>query len=77
MWLAADAGAPSLALVRGPILYVGFDRSTADGNARWPVVSGSIAVVFSFRALNHLNGSHVVDDHRRGYGPLDAIPRSG
>ena len=87
-WLeiGVGAGALSLALVRRPIRYIGFDRSTemiaafrealgeqglraaltvADGNARWPVASGSIAVVFSFRALHHLDSSHVVDELRR------------
>ena len=79
-WLeiGAGTGALSLALVRHPIRYVGFDRSpamlavfrgklaqeglqaqleVADGNGPWPVEDGSIAVIFSARAMHHLDAA--------------------
>ncbi len=87
-WLeiGAGTGALSLALIRHPIRYVGFDRSpamlavfrgklaqeglhaqleVADGNGPWPVEDGSVAVIFSARAVHHLDAAHVVAETRR------------
>jgi SAM-dependent methyltransferase len=37
----------------------------ADGNARWPADDASVDVVFSARALHHLDPAHVVAEVRR------------
>jgi ubiquinone/menaquinone biosynthesis C-methylase UbiE len=37
----------------------------ADGNARWPVDDASVDVVFSARALHHLDPAHAVAEVRR------------
>jgi SAM-dependent methyltransferase len=37
----------------------------ADGNERWPVDDGSVAVIFSARAIHHLHPDHVVAETRR------------
>jgi len=41
----------------------------ADGNERWPVEDGSIAVIFCARALHHLDDDHVVAEIRRVLRP--------
>ncbi len=94
-WLeiGAGTGALSLALLRHPIRYTGFDASpamlsvfreklaqeglqadlrVADGNRRWPAEDGSVTVIFSARALHHLDADHVVAETRRVASPRGA-----
>lgn len=40
----------------------------ADGNTRWPVANGSIDVIFSARALHHIDADHVVREVQRVAG---------
>jgi ubiquinone/menaquinone biosynthesis C-methylase UbiE len=37
----------------------------ADANGRWPVEDGSVAVIFSARALHHVEVNHAVAETRR------------
>ena len=41
----------------------------ADGNDRWPVEDGSVSVIFSSRALHHLDHGHVAAEARRVVTP--------
>lgn len=41
----------------------------ADGNERWPVEDGSVSVIFSSRALHHLEPEHVAAEARRVVTP--------
>jgi ubiquinone/menaquinone biosynthesis C-methylase UbiE len=84
--VGCGTGGVTLPLLRGPIRYVGFDRSAAmlevfraraaeaglaaelrvaDGNGRWPAEDGAVDVVFSARALHHLDPAHAVAEVRR------------
>jgi ubiquinone/menaquinone biosynthesis C-methylase UbiE len=48
--------------LRGEILV-------ADGNERWPVDDGSIDVIFSARALHHVDADHAIAETRRVLRP--------
>jgi SAM-dependent methyltransferase len=41
----------------------------ADGNGRWPVEDGSVATIFSARAIHHLDSDHVAAETRRVLRP--------
>jgi ubiquinone/menaquinone biosynthesis C-methylase UbiE len=41
----------------------------ADGNDRWPVEDRSVSIIFSSRALHHLDAAHVADETRRVVAP--------
>ena len=88
--IGPGTGMLSLPLIRRPIRYIGFDRSTAmlavfrkkaeearlraellvaDGNGRWPAEDGSVAAVFSARALHHIDVDHATAETRRVLRP--------
>jgi len=41
----------------------------ADGNGRWPIEDGSVAAIFSARALHHVSVDHAVAETRRVLRP--------
>jgi len=66
-YLGFDRSPAMVAAFRELLDGMGFaDRVVvADGNERWPVDDGSVAVIFSARAIHHLHPDHVVAETRR------------
>ena len=66
-YVGFDRSPAMLEVFRERLAREGVDAAlhVADGNARWPVEDGGVAVVFSARALHHLDAAHVVAETRR------------
>jgi SAM-dependent methyltransferase len=62
-----DRSAPMLEVFRERADAAGLaaELHVADGNARWPVDDASVDVIFSARALHHLDPEHAATETRR------------
>ena len=62
-----DRSAPMLEVFRERADTAGLpaELHVADGNARWPVEDASVDVIFSARALHHLDPEHAAAETRR------------
>lgn len=98
--IGAGTGVLSIPIMRGPIRYIGFDRSpamiavfseklrhagldradqasgrpapellVADGEGTWPAADGSADLIFSARAVHHIDAAHVAAEVRRVLRP--------
>jgi ubiquinone/menaquinone biosynthesis C-methylase UbiE len=62
-----DRSPAMLQVFRERVEAAGLDASlhVADGNARWPAEDASVDVIFSARALHHLDAAHAAAETRR------------
>ena len=62
-----DRSPAMLAVFRERVKAAGLaaELHVADGNARWPAADASVDVVFSVRALHHLDPEHAIAETRR------------
>jgi ubiquinone/menaquinone biosynthesis C-methylase UbiE len=70
-YVGFDRSAEMLATFRARAAQAGLaaELHVADGNAPWPAQDGSVDVVFSARALHHLDPAHAAAEVRRVIGP--------
>ncbi len=75
-YIGFDRAPAMIAVFREKLARVGIDAEksgiellVADGDQRWPVADGSIDIIFSVRALHHLNAEHVVAETQRVLRP--------
>lgn len=66
-----DRSVPMLEAFRERLAGAGLAAAlhVADGNLRWPAEDGSADVVFSARAIHHLDPAHAAAETRRVLGP--------
>ena len=66
-YIGFDRAPAMLAVFREKLAAAGLEASlhVADGNARWPAADGSVSVVFSARAIHHLDPAHVAAEVAR------------
>ncbi len=73
-YLGLDRSSAMLDVFRDRVEREGLeaDLRTADGNERWPVQDGSVEVIFSARAVHHLDVAHLVGEVVRVASPQGA-----